>query len=133
MSGYLEPEGLVRPRAPLFPTGDLVERRGDRVLFLGRRGQSINVGGRKAFPTEIEAAVLEVPGVRAVRVSALPSPLVGQLVRAEVVLEPDLDPEAARRAVLAHCRERLTPHMVPRRLEFVRSLEHTPSRKIARR
>jgi acyl-coenzyme A synthetase/AMP-(fatty) acid ligase len=132
-SGYLEADRVRRADAPLFATGDLVERRGDRVVFLGRRGQSINVGGRKAFPTEIEAAVLEVAGVRAVRVSGLPSSLVGELVRAEVVLEPGVEPEAARRALLAHCRERLTPHMVPRRLEFVRSLEHTPSRKIARR
>lgn len=133
MRGYLEGGEEVRPPAPLFPTGDLVEVRGDRVVFLGRRGLTINVGGRKAFPTEIEAAVLEVAGVRAVRVSALPSSLVGELVRAEIVLEPAVDPDRARRVVLAHCRERLSPHMVPRRLEFVSSLDHTPSHKLARR
>jgi len=132
MRGYLDGEREDPLGGGLLPTGDLVERRGDRVLFLGRRGLSINVGGRKAFPTEIEAAVLEVAGVRAVRVSAIPSALVGQLVRAEVVLEPALDPDVARRRVLEHCRRRLRSHMVPRQLEFVSSLDHTASRKLAR-
>ena len=38
-------------------TGDLVERRGDRYLFVGRRGGIINVGGMKVNPEEVEAAL----------------------------------------------------------------------------
>jgi acyl-CoA synthetase (AMP-forming)/AMP-acid ligase II len=131
MRGYLEPSGL-RPPEELFPTGDLVELRGDRVVFRGRREGRINVGGSKALPEEIEAAVREVPGVRDVRVSGTTNSLVGQIVRAEVALEVGVDAAEARRRILAHCRERLRPHMVPRLVEFVDDVGRTGSGKLLR-
>jgi acyl-coenzyme A synthetase/AMP-(fatty) acid ligase len=132
MRGYLEPDGVRRPERA-FATGDLVERRGDRVVFVGRHGQRISVGGYKAFPAEIEAAVMQVPGVRAVRASSARSSLVGELVRAEVVLEAGVEAGDARRSILAHCHAHLPPHLVPRLLEFVPALEHTAAGKLARR
>src|SRR5207248_5980051 len=45
-------------------TGDIVERRGDRYYFLGRRNGVINVGGLKVHPEEIEAAINRHPAVR---------------------------------------------------------------------
>jgi acyl-coenzyme A synthetase/AMP-(fatty) acid ligase len=132
MLGYLG-DGSTRPPGGLFATGDMVEVRGDRVRFVGRRGSGLNVGGRKADPEEIEAVVREVPGVVAARVSGSPSSLLGQLVRAEVVLGAGVDPAAARHRILAHCRESLRPHMVPRRLEFVQELAGTAGGKLLRR
>ena len=38
-------------------TGDVVARRGDRYLFIGRRGGVINVGGAKVHPEEVEAVL----------------------------------------------------------------------------
>ena len=38
-------------------TGDIVELRGDRYHFVGRRGGIINVGGAKVHPEEVEAAL----------------------------------------------------------------------------
>ena len=38
-------------------TGDMIESRGDRCLFIGRRGGIINVGGAKAHPEEVEAVL----------------------------------------------------------------------------
>jgi len=31
-------------------TGDIVERRGDRYYFLGRRSGVVNIGGLKVYP-----------------------------------------------------------------------------------
>lgn len=131
MRGYLEEAEPLE--GGFFRTGDLVELRGDRVHFLGRRSERINVGGSKVYPREVEEVVLEVAGVRAVRVSALPSSLMGQLVAADVVREAEAEAGALRAAILSHCRDRLAPHKVPRRLRFVDRLEGTASGKLARR
>ena len=45
-------------------TGDMVERRGDRYVFAGRRGGIINIGGLKVHPEEIEAVINRHPQVR---------------------------------------------------------------------
>ncbi len=37
-------------RAGWFPTGDLVELVGDRVYFVGRKSDTINVGVRQSLP-----------------------------------------------------------------------------------
>ena len=67
-------------------TGDIVERRGDRLYFVGRRSGVINVGGAKVHPEEVEAALNAHAAVRASRVFARKSPITGALVFAEVVL-----------------------------------------------
>ena len=49
-------------------TGDIVERRGERYYFLGRRGGVINIGGLKVHPEEVEAVINRHPQVRMSRV-----------------------------------------------------------------
>ena len=39
----------------------MVERRGDRYYFVGRKGGIINVGGLKVHPEEIEAVINRHP------------------------------------------------------------------------
>jgi acyl-coenzyme A synthetase/AMP-(fatty) acid ligase len=56
-------------------TGDRVERRGDRVYFLGREGSLINIGGAKVVPEEVESALLDVPGVLDLRAFAVANPI----------------------------------------------------------
>ncbi|MES1149987.1 MAG: AMP-binding protein, partial [Bradyrhizobium guangdongense] len=66
-------------------TGDMVELRGDRYYFVGRRGGIINVGGLKVHPEEIEAVINRHAGVRMSRVRARKSPITGAIVTADVV------------------------------------------------
>ena len=68
-------------------TGDIIERRGDRCYFVGRRGGIINVGGVKVHPEEVEAALNSHAIVRASRVFARKNPITGALVCADVVLQ----------------------------------------------
>ena len=85
--GYLGPDAPALGDAEGWvDTGDLVERRGERFHFLGRRSGVINVGGLKIAPEEVEAVINACPGVRMSRVLSRASPVLGALVTAEVVL-----------------------------------------------
>jgi acyl-CoA synthetase (AMP-forming)/AMP-acid ligase II len=77
-------------------TGDLVEVRGDRVHFVGRASTNlINVGGNKAYPADIEAAILSHPNVSWCRVRAIRSPLVGYLPEVDFVVRDGAEVDEA--------------------------------------
>jgi acyl-CoA synthetase (AMP-forming)/AMP-acid ligase II len=118
-------------------TGDLVERRGERYEFTGRRSDVIVVGGAKVFPRRVEELLRSVPGISDVRVYGMPSAITGELVAAEAVLADPLPPggtpESVRAAALAACRAGLEPHGVPRILDFVKKIATNPSGKVPRR
>lgn len=118
-------------------TGDLVERRGDRYEFTGRRSDVIVVGGAKVFPKRVEEILRGVPGIADARVYGLPSAITGELVAAEIVIHEPLPsgttPDQVRSAALAVCRERLEAHGVPRVVDVVKKLTLTAAGKIPRR
>jgi acyl-CoA synthetase (AMP-forming)/AMP-acid ligase II len=118
-------------------TGDLVERKGDRYEFTGRRSDVIVVGGAKVYPKRVEELIRSVPGIVEARVYGLPSAVTGELVAGEIVLADPLaegqTPEAVRAAVLTACRATLEPHSVPRILDLVKRIATTPAGKTPRR
>jgi acyl-CoA synthetase (AMP-forming)/AMP-acid ligase II len=118
-------------------TGDLVERRGDRYEFTGRRGDVIVVGGAKVYPRHVEELLRGVAGIADARVYGLPSGVTGELVAAEVVLADPLpagaNPDGVRAAALASCRAGLPPHAAPRILDIVRKIATNPAGKVPRR
>ncbi len=93
-------------------TGDLVQPRGDRYVFIGRKSDIINVGGNKVQPLRVEQLILTIPGVRDVRVFPRKSSLVGQMVACEFVVRDG--PAAVEREIGRVCREALSSHEVPR-------------------
>jgi acyl-coenzyme A synthetase/AMP-(fatty) acid ligase len=118
-------------------TGDMVERRGDRYYFLGRRSGLINVGGLKVYPEEVEAAINRHPAVRMSMVRSRRSPMTGSLVAADVVLKQEPDAGARivdfRREILQLCHDHLAPHKIPATIRFVHALELAAAGKLARR
>jgi acyl-CoA synthetase (AMP-forming)/AMP-acid ligase II len=118
-------------------TGDLVERRGDRFEFTGRRSDVIVVGGAKVLPKRVEEVLRGVEGVADARVYGLPSGITGELVAAEIVLADPLPggtaPDGVRAAALAACRTALEPHGVPRIVDIVKRIATTPAGKVPRR
>jgi acyl-CoA synthetase (AMP-forming)/AMP-acid ligase II len=117
-------------------TGDVLEKRGDRCEFVGRRTDVIVVGGAKAFPARVEEVLRGVPGVAEAHVRGLPSAITGELVAAEIVLAdplpPGVTPSSIPAAALAACRASLEPHAVPRILDIVRQLATTAAGKTPR-
>jgi acyl-coenzyme A synthetase/AMP-(fatty) acid ligase len=113
-------------------TGDVVERRGARYYFLGRRGGMINVGGMKVYPEEVESAINRHPAVRMSMVRSAKSSIVGSLVAADVVVEDLSDAAAFKREILQICADTLAPHKIPATIRFVSALEIAAAGKLAR-
>lgn len=104
---YLGREEAISDSQGWINTGDLVERRDDRLLFLGRANGSINVGGRKVQPHEVEEVILGVEGVAFASVSGRKNPILGSLVEARVVPRPGADAARLKEAIKAACIDRL--------------------------
>src|SRR6185312_4740976 len=115
-------------------TGDIVELRGDRYYFVGRRGGIINIGGLKVHPEEIEAVINRHSEVRMSRAKSRRSPITGSVVIADVVLTGDGGGRAKeiRDEILGQCRASLASHKVPAVIRFVEALDVTPAGKLAR-
>jgi acyl-coenzyme A synthetase/AMP-(fatty) acid ligase len=116
-------------------TGDMVELRGDRYYFVGRRGGIINVGGLKVHPEEIEAVINRHADVRMSRAKSRRSPITGAIVVADVILADTASAENGNRIreeILGNCRAQLAAHKVPVIIRFVPSLDITAAGKLAR-
>src|SRR4029434_2707276 len=86
--------------------GDMATVEADgMVTLLGRGSQSINSGGEKIFPEEVEAAVKSHPAVYDAVVVGVPDDRWGQrvavVVQARSGMTPDLE------SVQEHCRSRI--------------------------
>jgi acyl-coenzyme A synthetase/AMP-(fatty) acid ligase len=116
-----------------FATGDIVERRGDRILFVGRKSDTINVGGAKVFPADVERCISSVPGVLQVRVYGISSSLTGQLVAAEVQPSGEINPDSLLSEILTSCRAKLARHQVPAKVSFCSQMPTNASGKMVRK
>jgi acyl-CoA synthetase (AMP-forming)/AMP-acid ligase II len=114
-------------------SGDIVRVQGERVLFLGRANGSINVGGNKVMPEEVEAVIRELPYITFVEVRGRRSPLLGSLVEAAVqpVSGRNVDREMIAE-IIAHCRARLEAFKVPAFVVKLDAVELNASGKLSR-
>ncbi len=103
------------------PTGDIVEVRGDRIHFVGRTSEIINVGGVKVHPLPVEELVCSVEGVEMAAVYARSNPVTGQIVAVDVVASAGADTKALGAQIRAAC-ESLPGAGRPRRVRFVDAL-----------
>jgi fatty-acyl-CoA synthase len=109
--------------------GDLGRIEADGTLTLiGRGVATINTGGEKVYPGEIEEVIRAVEGVDDCLVLGFPDERFGQAVAALVVLEPDrtLTADDIADAV----RGSLAGYKVPRRVRFVDRVPRAPNGKI---
>lgn len=114
-------------------SGDVVEMQADRVHFLGRANGSINVGGNKVMPEEIESVIKELPDVAFVQVRARKSAILGSLVEAAITPKPGTELDTAfKKQVIAHCRARLDGFKVPAFIVAADAIELNASGKLSR-
>ena len=116
-------------------TGDMVELRGERCYFAGRRDGVINVGGLKVHPEEIEAVINRHAMVRLSRVKSRKSPIIGAIVVADVVLAGGLAATGhaqVKAELMELCRAALPAHKIPAVINVIAAIETTAGGKLSR-
>ena len=98
-----------------------------QVTLLGRGSVSINSGGEKIFPEEVEAAVKSHPDIYDVTVVGVPDERWGSRVVAVVQMRAGAKPDLE--AVQEHCRKKIASYKIPRALYAVDQIVRSPSGK----
>ena len=136
-SAYVARRATLRDDDGFVDSGDMVERRGDRFYFVGRRGGIINIGGLKVHPEEVEAVINRHPQVRMSLVRPKRSPFTGAIAIADVVLKSECqraeDETGLKNEILDLCRNALPRHKVPAAISIVPALAVAATGKLARR
>jgi carnitine-CoA ligase len=112
-------------------TGDLVRDNGDGTLtFVGREKEVIRRRGENVAPAEIEEVLMSHPDVLEAAAVGVPSELSEEEIKAFVVVRDPASSELP--AIRAWAAERLTRFKVPRYLEAVADLPHTPTGRVVK-
>jgi long-chain acyl-CoA synthetase len=136
MRGYWnDPERTAaRFRPGPFPgeqvcyTGDLFRMDAEGFLyFVARKDDVIKSRGEKVAPKEVENILYALEGVTEAAVIGVPDPILGQAVKAFVVVE---DAAMTDTDILRHCRANLEDFMIPKFVELCTALPKTSTGKI---
>ncbi|WP_292276921.1 AMP-binding protein [Mesorhizobium sp.] len=137
MKGYWgKPEATARKLKPgplpgeqVLYTGDYCRMDADGYLyFIGRGDEIIKSRGEKVPPKEVENVLVNIPGVKEAAVVGVPDELLGQAVKAFVVIEQGRI--VGERQLQMECQKRLESFMVPKSIVIVPSLPMTDTGKL---
>ena len=110
--------------------GDLAKVLADGTIAVyGRGSVSINTGGEKVFPEEVEKALKSHPAVFDAIVVGTPSERWGSQVTAVVQLRPGLANAPDLEELREHGRAHLAGYKIPRDVVFVDAVRRSPSGK----
>jgi acyl-CoA synthetase (AMP-forming)/AMP-acid ligase II len=113
-------------------TGDLAFLDADGYLHpVGRMSDTINRGGEKLGPIEVEEVLRRHPAVRDAGVCGVPDPELGERVAAVVVTVDGQ--EIDREDLRAFAAERLARYKLPERIVFAADLPYSNLGKVSRR
>jgi amino acid adenylation domain-containing protein len=137
MKGYWEkPEATAEKLKPGPVPGEQVLWTGDfcrldeegYLYFVGRMDDIIKSRGEKVAPKEVETAIMNIKGVKEAAVIGVPDEILGQAVKAFVVLEQGIS--FTDKEIMKECQKRLENFMVPKHVVFVPELPKTTTGKI---
>jgi len=110
-------------------TGDLGRRDSNGYIYpSGRRKDTINRGGEKFGPIEVEEALRSHPAVIDVAVAGIADEEIGQRVGAAVVVSAPVTLEELR----SHCRASIAYFKLPERLRIVEDIPYNAAGKVNR-
>jgi amino acid adenylation domain-containing protein len=119
------------PGEYVLHSGDIFRTDEDGYLyFVSRKDDIIKSRGEKVSPREVEVAILAFDAVREVAVVGVPDELLGQAVKAFVVLRDGHS--CTERDIIRHCLARLENFMAPKDVVFVDALPMTHNGKVAK-
>jgi long-chain acyl-CoA synthetase len=111
-------------------TGDLARQDADGYIYpSGRLSDTINRGGEKFGPIEIETVLREHPAIVDVAAAGVPDAEMGERVGVAIVARDPLTADEVK----AYCRERLAIYKTPEYVVLVDDLPYSETGKVVRR
>lgn len=121
-------------RGDWLVTGDRGVIEHGYIRFVGRDDDVITSAGYRIGPSEIEDCLLKHPAVAQVGVIGKPDPIRTEIVKAYIVLRPEVQATPELKSELqAHARSLSAAHSYPREIAFLDSLPMTVTGKVMRR
>lgn len=122
-------------RGDWYFTGDLAKKDEDGYYwFVGRADDIIKTSGHMVGPFEVESALMDHPAVAEAAVIGKPDPVIGELVKAFVVLKTGfIANEKTQMDIIGYARKKLGAAVAPKEIAFTDGLPKTKSGKILRR
>lgn len=99
-----------------YDTKDVVDVKDGYYKVTGRISDVINVGGLKFMASEVERIALNFPNVSLVKATPKQNPITGQHV--ELLVQPTKEGAVDKDLLMAFLKEKLQPHMVPKRIRI---------------
>jgi acetyl-CoA synthetase len=122
-------------RGEWYLTGDLAKKDEEGYYwFVGRADDIIKTSGHMVGPFEVESVLMEHPAVAEAAVIGKPDPMIGELVKAFIVLKKgNTADEKLQLDIIGSARKKLGAAVAPKEIVFVDELPKTKSGKILRR
>jgi long-chain acyl-CoA synthetase len=115
-------------------TGDLGRMDADGYFYVyDRKRDLIKYKGLRVYAREVEEVLKEHPQIKEVGVVGVSDPVVGQNVKAVIVLESDARGKLSEGDIMEYCKDKLAPYKIPRIIEFVGEIPKTDIGKVSRR
>jgi acyl-CoA synthetase (AMP-forming)/AMP-acid ligase II len=112
-------------------TGDLFRQDEDgHLYFISRKDDLIKTAGERVGPREVENVLSELEAVKEVAVIGVPDDILGNAIKAFLVLHEGM--ALTETDVIRLCRNRLEKFMVPKHVVFVSELPKTSTGKISK-
>jgi acyl-CoA synthetase (AMP-forming)/AMP-acid ligase II len=100
-------------------TGDIAVADKEGYLYLmARKKEIIKVGGKRVSPKEIEEVILSVPEVVDCTIIGVEDDILGEAIKAVIVLNNPLDQQLMKEKILLKCSEKLSLYKIPQYFEF---------------
>jgi long-chain acyl-CoA synthetase len=101
------------------------------LYFVGRSDDIIKTRGEKVSPAEVENALHSIPGVREAAVIGIPDEVLGQAIKAFIVL--DATAQLTDKQIRLHAAARLENFMVPKEIVLCEDLPKTATGKVSKK
>jgi long-chain acyl-CoA synthetase len=134
MQGYWQRQGetdLVLPKGWLL-TGDIARMDHEGYFYItDRKKDLIKYKDYSVYPRELEDVVYEHPAVKLCAVVGKPSPVVGEIPKAFIILKEGVT--ATGSEIMDFVKEKVAPYKAVREVEFRRELPISAAGKVLRR
>lgn len=132
MLGYYEDEEATKAvlKNGWLYTGDIGWIDEDGYIFLeSRKKEIIKVGGKRVSPKEIEEVIVSVNEVVDCTITGFHDDLLGEAIKASVVLVDDCEEKQIKKQILEECYKKLQIYKVPQLICFEEKIQVSSSGK----